>query len=315
MKLVPLIDIFDVEYGNQYDLNKMEELYIGGVNFVSRSSNNLGVVAKVKKTSKPYNSGLITVSLGGTYLLSSFVQHEEFYTAQNIKVLKPKFKMSLNEKIYYCLCISKNRFRYSSHGREVNKTLEQLQIPSFNEIPTWVYKSTLTKKPSSKPIYQNKCDLDVKKWKSFRYDELFIIKKGKRITNSQMNPGKIPCIRPIESNNGVYKYIDIKPNHEGNTITVSYNGSVGEAFYQPEPHFALDDINVLYPKFELNQFIAMFLITLIKQEKYRFNYGRKWKLERMKESIIKLPVDETNEPDWQFMEDYIKSLPYSSSIN
>jgi hypothetical protein len=27
-----------------------------------------------------------------------------------------------------------------------------------------------------------------------------------------------------------------------------------------------------------------------------------------------LPVDENNQPDWQFMEDYIKSLPYSKSL-
>ena len=58
----------------------------------------------------------------------------------------------------------------------------------------------------------------------------------------------------------------------------------------------------------------MFLITLIKKEKYRYNFGRKWGLERMNKTIIMLPVDDNNNPDWQFMEDYIKSLPYSSNL-
>ena len=62
----------------------------------------------------------------------------------------------------------------------------------------------------------------------------------------------------------------------------------------------------------------MFLITLIHREKYRFNYGRKWDKELMESSLIKLPAVEIApneyEPDWQFMEDYIKSLPYSSSL-
>jgi hypothetical protein len=40
---------------------------------------------------------------------------------------------------------------------------------------------------------------------------------------------------------------------------VNYNGSVGEEFYQQISYFALDDMSVLYPKFELNPFIAMFL--------------------------------------------------------
>ena len=34
----------------------------------------------------------------------------------------------------------------------------------------------------------------------------------------------------------------------------------------------------------------------------------------MKKSRIKLPVTSSGEPDWQFMEDYIKSLPYSKNI-
>ncbi|KAB2946961.1 MAG: restriction endonuclease subunit S [Candidatus Methanoperedens sp.] len=152
-------------------------------------------------------------------------------------------------------------------------------------------------------------------WKPFRYDELFYIQKGKRIINRDTQPGTTPCIRPIDSNNGVDRYIDIKPNHSENTITVNYNGSsVAETFYQPIPYFALDDVNILYPKnnFRLNMFIAMFLITLIRKEKYRFNYGRKWKLERMNESIIKLPVKENGEPDIEFMEKYIKSLMSST---
>lgn len=149
---------------------------------------------------------------------------------------------------------------------------------------------------------------DTSTWKTFRYDELFDIRKGDRIINRDMRPGTIPCIRAIDSNNGVSDYIDIKPNHSENTITVNYDGSIGEAFYQPIPYFALDTENILYPKFKLNQFIAMFLITLIKKEKYRFNYGRKWGLDRMTGSIIKLPVTEYGKPDFDFMENYIKSL-------
>ena len=33
-----------------------------------------------------------------------------------------------------------------------------------------------------------------------------------------------------------------------------------------------------------------------------------------KNPIIKLPVDKDGKPDWQFMEDYIKSLPYSVNL-
>ena len=55
-------------------------------------------------------------------------------------------------------------------------------------------------------------------------------------------------------------------------------------------------------------------VTLIRKEKYRFNYGRKWETERMKESLIKLPIDKNGNPDFEFMENYIKSLPYSANL-
>lgn len=152
-------------------------------------------------------------------------------------------------------------------------------------------------------------------WQPFKYQDLFIIEKGERIRNRDMKDGDTPCVRPTSTNNGVVKKIKRKPNHSGNVITVSYNGSVAEAFYQPVPIFALDDINVLYPKFELTPQIAMFLIPLIRKEKYRFNYGRKWHVERMKESIIKLPVDDNEQPDWDFMQKYIEGLPYSSALS
>ena len=44
--------------------------------------------------------------------------------------------MTFREKLFYCLCISKNRFRYSTFGREANRTLKNLELP--DKIPEWV---------------------------------------------------------------------------------------------------------------------------------------------------------------------------------
>ena len=73
-------------------------------------------------------------------------------------------------------------------------------------------------------------------------------------------------------------------------------------------------MSILKPKFELNKYIAMFLISIIKRERYRYSFGRKWNPRRMRESEMMLPVDKYENPDWQFMEDYIKSLPYSTNL-
>jgi hypothetical protein len=256
------------------------------------------------------------VSLGGTKLLSSFIQEYPFYTAQNVAVLKPLVEMTFSEKLFMCLCIRHNRFRYSAFGREANRTLRELLVPDLSEFPNWIHEFSVggleeKYKPAIESILP---PLDVSTWRPFKLVDIFNLRKGKRLTKAHMTPGTTPFIGSIDNNNGVSGYVGQKPIHEGNTITVNYNGSVAEAFYQPEAFWASDDVNVLYPKFNLTPAIATFLVTIIRREKYRFNYGRKWHLDRMEQATIYLPV-KSNAPDWEFMELYIKSLPYSSQID
>ncbi len=151
-------------------------------------------------------------------------------------------------------------------------------------------------------------------WKNVRLIDIFEIKKGRRLTKANMKAGSTPFVGAIDSNNGYRQFVDVEPIHEGNTISVNYDGSVAEAYYQPAPYWALDDVNVLYPRFIMTPLIALFLCTLIRREKYRFNYGRKWHLERMAESNIRLPVTDSGNPDWDFMERLMGSLPYSGSL-
>jgi hypothetical protein len=311
-------EIFDFSYGSKLDMNKMSISENSNIAFVSRSSKNNGVVGYVDQLQnlKPLETGLVTVTLGGTYVLSSFLQDRPFYTAQNVAVLRAKIELTKEEKLYYCLCISQNRFRYSAFGREANRTLKDLLIPSIDSIPEWVKKVDTSNIDNAKvPFYIDlTVTLNTKQWSPFRLDELFVLKKGKRLTKTNSTVGITPFIGAIDNNNGYRQFIGQKPNHDGNTITVNYNGSVAEAFYQPKPYWASDDVNVLYPKFKMNQYSGLFISTVIKQEKYRFNYGRKWHLERMKLSEIKLPVDKDNKPDYDFMEKFIKTLNYSKQI-
>ena len=80
--------------------------------------------------------------------------------------------------------------------------------------------------------------------------------------------------------------------------TVCYNGSVEETFYQDELFLASDDVNVLYPKFNLNREIVLFIALLIKVISIRYNYLDKWKQEVMVADEFMLPIDDACEPDW-----------------
>lgn len=318
---VPLNTIFTVASGSKLDFNKMKisTKADGGVNFVGRASENHGVSGIVERVDRlaPYPAGLITVALGGSKLLASFIQAEEFYTAQNVAVLQPKKSMTMAEKLFICLCIRHNRFKYTAFGREANRTLRTLLVPSPEDFPAWL-KSVSVKEISkdyspaanSFPIG----GLGVAGWAKFALKDLFHIKKGIRLTKDKMSPGTTPFISAIESNNGVRQKISARPSHEAGLITVNYNGGVAEAFYQPRPFFASDDVNILYPRFEIDELTALFLCSVIRREKYRFNYGRKWTLERMNASSISLPSDQNGKPDWQRIRDIMSRLPYSGSV-
>ncbi len=150
--------------------------------------------------------------------------------------------------------------------------------------------------------------IPVEEWKEYRIDELFIIHKGKRLIKENMSIGKLPYLGAIDNNNGVRQYIEKEALFNGKYITVNYNGSVGEAYYQSGKFWASDDVNVfeLIDK-ELTQNIAMFLIPILKLEKKKYMYGRKWTLELMRDTIIKLP-SKNNKPDFEYMEEYISNL-------
>ena len=315
--LIPLKSIFHIEYGNQFDKNKLS-FDANGINFVSRSSKNLGVDSKVSRITdiEPYERGLITITLGGTYLLSSFVQPEPFYTAQNIKVLRPKQEMSFQQKVFYCYAIPHNRFRYTSHGREANKTLDEILVPDIEHLPKWVEKAKVIEINDESAFFDDPIDLDIDKWTEFLLEDLFrITSSGDSLLKDAGGEGKTPYISSTEYNNGVTAFVDIPASNKGNVLTVNRGGSVGKIFYQPRDFLATPvDVRILKPKFELNQYIGLFLSVLIEREKFRFNYSRKMGTARLKNLRIKLPSTSKGHPDWEFMERYIKSLPYSVNL-
>ena len=227
--------------------------------------------------------------------------------------------------LFLATILSQERPKYS-FGRKwkthLNDTI--IKLPqNFDGNPDWDFMEQYIKSLNHKPLTTanqggyGSHTLGVESWKEFCVGDLFEVKKGKRLTSDEQTDGETPYIGAIDSNNGVANYIGQAAIHDGNTISLSYNGSVGEAFYQPRPFLATDDVNVLYFKEEngiaFNKYIALFICAVLRQEKYRYSYGRKWVLESMRSTVIKLPAKD-NKPDFGFMENYMRALPYGDRI-
>jgi len=151
--------------------------------------------------------------------------------------------------------------------------------------------------------------IDIKDWQPFTLESLFEVVKGSRLTKADMKEGNIRYIGATAFNNGITNYIgNNEETHPAGTLTVCYNGSIGQTYYQDKEFWATDDVNVLYPKFPMNKYIALFLAPLIKSVGRNYAYTDKWKIEDMKSSTIYLPVNEQHQPDWEYIVQYMKAV-------
>ncbi|RPE74683.1 restriction endonuclease subunit S [Vulcaniibacterium tengchongense] len=308
--------IFDLRYGHSLELNALVRVEPPqGVNFVSRSLRNNGVSARVTVDVEPAQAGEISVALGGTPL-ASFVQPEPFVCGRDVMILRARNPaMSLAEKLWWARCIWENRYRYS-YGRQANRTLGSLLVPS--EVPDWVYSVQLPSHEGlAKPASDRRPFIDPTGpgWRDFALQDLFDIVKGRRVTKADRTAGTTRFVGASESNNGITDLADLPPIFPAGTLTVVYNGnSVGNAFYQDEPYFACDDVNVLMPKHAMSRWVQLFIAAVIKHGRTRFTYGYKWTLARMKATTVRLPVDKQGKPDFAYMEDFMRGLPFSAAV-
>lgn len=151
-------------------------------------------------------------------------------------------------------------------------------------------------------------DLHDREWKGFRICDIFIIKAGKRLTKSDMARGNKPFIGATDNNNGITEFVsNTNVSEDCNVLGVNYNGSVVENFYHPYTCIFSDDVKRFQTKqVQGNKYIYLFMKTVILQQKCKYAYGYKFNEKRMQKQSLLLPVDESGNPDYAFMEQYIK---------
>ena len=311
-----LIDFFDMRAGTYY--NKLE-YNKGTTPYVSASDCNNGILDYIDMPAK-FKGNCLTIGKVGC---ACFYQEFDFCATADVTVLIPKISFNKHIAMFFVSVITLEQAKWS-YGRQIRlgdcKELV-VKLPEFGQKPDFNYMESYIKSLNHKVIKTKVCSTEnvilAREWQEFKLNDIFNFKKGKRLTKADMINGEINYLGAISENNGVRQKIEAEESqvNKANCITINYNGSVGEAFYQSEPFWASDDVNILYAKnWAMNKYNAMFIITVIKANKYRFSYGRKWTLEKMKDSIIKLPTVQPNVPDYDYMERYIKSLPYSDRI-
>jgi hypothetical protein len=312
MKIID--EIFDIWYGVNLELVNCDEIK-NGIPFVSRQSTNNGVSSYVKPIDITPNPAHTLSIAGGGSVLSTFYHDYEYYSGRDVYIAKPKKELSKEQMLYYAYVIEQNKYRYN-YGRQANKTLKNILVPDIDELPNYINEISINDyKFEKKSVLNKKVELNTKNWQKIKLKDIFDIFTSSDKNYLESEEGNIPYISSTQFNNGISSFVQADTIENKNTITVARNGSVCSAFYHSYNYCASpDDVRIFMPKFKMDKYIALFLCTLIEKEKYRYTYGRKFGTERMRETEIKLPFLKNGSPDWQFISDYIKSLPYSKHI-
>lgn len=149
-----------------------------------------------------------------------------------------------------------------------------------------------------------------REWKPFSVIDIFDeVERGKRLKKSDHVEGKRPYVSSSAKNNGVDQFIGNteKVRTFKNCLSLANSGSVGACFYEPFEFVASDHITHLQ-RAGTSQYIYLFMATTISRLSEKYDFNREINDYRISREKIMLPVTDLGEPDYQFMEEYMKAL-------
>ena len=156
------------------------------------------------------------------------------------------------------------------------------------------------------------------KYKPFNVGDIFFITNGKGITRQEIkdHPGELAAIQSAATNNGIMGFIDEDYCRERNysftlepCLTVARTGSSGYVTFQEQGCCVGDSAKLLLLKGKKKtKNIYLYLRTILMANKYRYTFARKVTEENYLNDIIELPINEDDEIDYEYMENYIMQI-------
>lgn len=294
-----------------------------GINYITRSKFNNGLKARVVRLDKFKVNPAGTISFGAENA-DFFYQTEPYITGNKMYYIDTtalseracRFLKSIMEATFTA------NYSFSDGMIPARIYDECIKLPAAPDgAPDWAYMESYmanleTKVAESLTMLQaakdaEKKKVDTREWGEFRVGELFDAFLSKDdIQPKAIVEGNTPLVSSGKENNGIIACIDNKNARlwEANTLTVDMFGKV---FYQGQPYYAVSHgrVNILMPRMPMTKHCMQFIgcaIERVTTDKYAFSEmctGTK-----LLKDVILLPKDETGQPDWAYMEEYMRKV-------
>ncbi len=157
-----------------------------------------------------------------------------------------------------------------------------------------------------------------KKWNPFPIVGLFTLivpGKGKGLNHlNKTDNGGVNYIGATNRNNGVL--CRVKEDEysrsmilDGNCIGFIKNGdgSAGFAIYKAERFISTSDVLYGYANW-VNKYTGLFFVTAQDMIEHKYSHGYKRNKEHLAGDKVMLPITDSGEPDYEYMEQYAKNM-------
>lgn len=321
-------DLFDIHPTKAYKCTNAELLDGGDTNVVVNSAYDNGI-GGTSTFSPTENGNMITFS-DTVDANTIFYQKSPFVGYPHVQGLYPvgKYQNAWTQgSLQYFVTVFRDRalavgFDYGNKFRRDIAANLFVKLPTTPDgAPDWIYMESYmanleSKVAESLTLLQaakdaEKKKVDTREWREFRVGELFDAALSKDdIQPKVIVEGNTPLVSSGKENNGIIALIDNKNARlwEANTLTVDMFGKV---FYQEQPYYAVSHgrVNILMPRMPMTKHCMQFIgcaIERVTTDKYAFSEmctGTK-----LLKDVILLPKDKTGQPDWAYMEEYMRKM-------
>lgn len=321
-KEVMLSSIFEPTRGKRLT---EEDRIQGDLPFITAGENNNGITDFIGNEVEKFENRL-TIDMFGNCFFHPYI----FGCDDNILVLNPKeYKFSKDVNLFFATLLNQERFRYR-YGRQYRQKdfkRQVIELPfTENNVLDIAYIENFMKtfKIKERENYFNnaklslKSELKITNWQEFKMIEIFEqIIRGRRLKSEDREHDKTQkqtlYFSASELDNGLTDKISNPLFIEKDALIYT---TFGDCFYVEGEFSASDEINI-FKHSQMDKYSALFIATIINQNKYRYRFGRKAFFNKFENEVIKLPAKQENgkiKPDFDFMNAYIKNLKYSEFI-
>lgn len=300
----------------------------GDTVFLTAGFENCGVVGTIGNENIDIWEKPITVDMFGNVFY-----HDETCAGDDNIYAFLNSKLSRTAKLFVASSIAsvtQSKYSYQQQFRQGDANKLSVYLPATPDgAPDWAYMESymanletkvaesLTLLLAAKDAAKKK--VDMREWGEFKFGDLFDLhgikqaKSQKLIPTVELSDG-IPCVPYIvqsQFNNMVGRYVDKQwliennePPVEGNALVLGV--TLNACSYQPEEFGASQVITARSPC--LNKNNGFFIAAIVRKRIEQFDYKEKPSFEKYRALKIMLPIDKTGQPDWAYMEEYMRKV-------